>query len=51
MLDDRLTPPPSKKVKPSHITSNSAENAQHQNDHSFHQLANNTLLQKSNLLL
>lgn len=45
--DEAMTPIPLKKPKPSIPTSNVAENSSHQNSPSFHQLANNTLLQKS----
>lgn len=45
--DDTATPMSSKKIKASLPASNSIENSAHQNSPSFHQLANNTLLQKS----
>lgn len=45
--DSTATPTPSKKIKVSLPANNSIENSEHQNSPSFHQLANNTLLQKS----
>lgn len=44
--DDTATPP-SKKMKPSILPSSSADNSLNQNSSLYHQLANNTLLQKS----
>lgn len=50
-VNDTATSTPSKKLKPSLPSNSPAENLPYQNSPSFHQIANNTLLQQSMFIL